>query len=104
MKTVKLSEFAPEMSGGGGDFNLPLFPLDQNLAVTGIRISQGREEFGEYAVVTVEGGIQYRTSSGVLVDQFKKIVDKFDGDIAVWMRATQPQGKRYYTLTDPVEE
>lgn len=104
-KTVKLSEFAPEMSGDGSDFGLPLLPLDQNLAVVGARVSEGN--LGKYAVITLEDGIQFRTSSKVLVERFEKIADKFDGKTTVWMRATRATsqaGRSYYTLTDPVEE
>ena len=102
MKAVKLSEIAPEVSGGGGDFNLPLLPLDQNLAVLKVRISEGN--LGKYVVLTLEDGVQFRTSSKVLVDQFEKIADRFDGKTLVWMKATQAKsqgGRSYYTLTDP---
>jgi len=40
----------------------------------------------------------------VLVDQFTKLADKFDGDTIVWMKvatAISKSGRQYYTLADP---
>jgi len=103
MKSKTLSEFAPEvLSSESGDFSLPLLKPEENIAVRKIRISES--QMGKYAVLTLEDGSQIRTSSNVLVDQFKQLADKFDGKTIVWMKATtaiSKQGRRYYTLADP---
>jgi len=106
MKEVKLSEFAPGVIAGGGDFKLPKITEfeGQNISITAVRFGIGNPEYGEYAVITLGDGSQCRSSNGVVLKQLHAMEESLDGKIAVTLKVMRPPGKRYYVLADPDPE
>ncbi|MHC1630748.1 MAG: hypothetical protein ACXQT4_00360 [Methanotrichaceae archaeon] len=91
-KIVKAEDILPK----GGDFSLPLLTdlVNTEIKIKDIRFAEG--QYGEYAVVTLENGEQYRTSSTVLLDQLKKFKQYTDQGMIIV--ATVRKQKRYYTF------
>jgi len=91
-KTIK----AGDILAKGTDFSLPLLTdlVNTEIKIKSIRFSEGK--YGEYAVVTLENGEQYRTSSTVLLDQLKKFKEYTDQGMVIV--ATIRKQKRYYTF------
>jgi len=81
------------------DFKLPLITelVDQSFVITEVRF--GESNYGKYAVVTLDSGDQYRTSSTVLVQQLQRIEKALapETDI-IGIRVTLKKVKNYFTF------
>ena len=84
-----------ELGLSGGDFDLPLLSelVGQEITIREVRFRKGK--YGEYAVVTLEDGKEYRTSSEVIIDQLKEIEKALEDSM---VKARVKRVKNYYVL------
>jgi len=101
MKQKKFTDVVP--TAQDGDLSLPLISgyLDKTIHIVGVRFAVVNEEYGEFAVITLEGNVQCRSSNQVLLDQLHKMQDALDGETIIQAKLIKPQGKRYLKFVDP---
>lgn len=79
----------------GNDFSLPLVSELEGKEITIENIRFGAGKYGEYAVITLDNGKEYRTSSMVLLEQLKEL-QKYINDYKI--TGTVKKVKKYYML------
>jgi len=89
----KFSEVVPQ----GGDFGLPKLSelVNAEFEIEKVRFDEGK--YGEYAVVTVKGQGEYRTSSEVLLKQLHRIHEFITKEKDTVLVKLVKQGQ-YYTF------
>ncbi|RKZ29258.1 hypothetical protein DRQ29_00370 [bacterium] len=84
-----------ELIDTGSDFTKPLMSEleGKEITITDIRIGEGK--YGEYAIVKLENGEEYRTSGTVLIKQLKELQKHIQNYKVV---AKVKKVKNYYML------
>jgi len=99
MKEKKFGDVMPKE----GDFNLQRIGEfeGETLGFIDARFAEGN--YGEYAVITLDDGMQIRSGNEVVLDQLHKMAEHFDGETVIKAKVVKPSGKRFYKLVDPDE-
>jgi len=95
MGVINLVKRFEDISGATGDFTLPLLSELKGKTFVIIDVTFKEGNYGEYAIVTTSDKKQYRTSSGVLLDQLHKIEEEIKQE---GVEVTLVKNKNYYTF------
>lgn len=97
MKEKKFGDIMPKE----GDFSLQRITEFENeiLGFMAVRFAEG--QYGEYAVITLDEGMQIRSGNQVILDQLHTMAEHLDGETVIRAKVVKPSGKRFYKLVDP---
>jgi len=84
-----------ELGLSGGDFDLPLLSelAGKEIVIREIRFGEGK--FGKYAVVKLDSGEEYRTTSEVVMKQLEKMQQVLQDSM---VKARVKKVRNYYIL------